>query len=404
MKKAFALVLAFASAASAFNQTRLIEKTKSRMKIYLLLLIPFFQTNILFAQSRFAILGKTNLVKEGNAVIFAHPLLSFNKKDDTVKISNYTFEFNGILKYPEQRRIEILETHSLTEPFFINSGIQKITIDSLIEPHDLTDIGLGITVSGSVTNDEYFNSYLSRFKQVNKMRELYYSYLHQCDSITDIENQKTCFVEANSMKVKLKLMRDSVLFNYTLQSPDSKILPWVINDAIYYYGYSNLYQQAFENIKNNIPVKIKLHLDSSLKKSKLTAVGSLFPLNEFINTHLSRNFLQNNKFTLIDFWFSKCRPCIAQFKLLKDVYEKNNEKGFGMVAISIDREIDIPSYEKILSQNNYPWKQILDTGGVKANEINIKKYPSNFLIDNTGKIIAVDIGPFVLEDFLERNL
>lgn len=404
MKQLFILIVACISATTNFTQTRLNEEIKYRVNFCIILIIYLFQTNISFAQSHFFIIGKTNLTKEGTAVLYAQPALSFTAKNDTAQISNYSFTFKGVMKYPEQRRIEILDSHSLTEPFFISFGTQKITIDSLTDSHDVLDFGLGIIMDGSAINDEYFNSYLSRFNNLNKIRESYYTYLNQCYSIVDIKNHKACIVFADSMRSKLKLMRDSILFNYSLQWPDSKLLPWLINDAIYYNEFSELYQESYEQIKNKIPIKMKLSLDSFLTKSKLTAVGSSFPLNEYIGSHLTQNFIQKNKYTLVDFWFSKCRPCIAQFNLLKDVYKKNKEKGFDMVAISIDKQSDIPAYEKILSQNNYPWKQILDTGGVKTNEINIKKYPSNFLLDNFGKIIAVDISPFILENFLENNL
>jgi len=107
---------------------------------------------------------------------------------------------------------------------------------------------------------------------------------------------------------------------------------------------------------------------------------------------------------LVEFWFSGCSPCIAQFELLKSIYMKYKGKKFAIVAISTDGKEKISEYKKIVKSNNYSWKQILDTGGVRAASINIQKYPTSFLLDENGKIINIDITPDVLDRFLKQNL
>ena len=377
------------------------------MKGYLFLFITFFQIGRSYSQSHFIISGKTNILKDGRVVLLgnvSNSLYSLRVQADTVKISNYTFQFEGVIKYPEQHRIVILNTSYISEPFFVDEGFQEIRIDSANRPHDLLDFGFGVIVNGSKTNDEYFNKYLPRFSDVYKMFNLYFSEMNYCDTITDLETKKLCIVNSDSVRVKLKLIRDSLLLNYALLAPKSKIIPWLIRDALSYYGYNNLYQKAFEQVESYMPNKMKIYLDSVLTKEKSIAIGSPFPLVDFISSHFSEKYLQENKYTLVDFWFAKCRPCIGQFKLLKDVYQKHNKNGFDIVAISIDKQSDIQEYEKIVKQNEYKWNQILDTSGVQAEFIGVSKYPTNFLLDKSGNIIAIDIKPFVLEIFLEKNL
>lgn len=372
------------------------------MKAYFLILISFFHPNISFSQSQFhfSILGENNILKEGKAVLMK------NDVPDTVNVTNHKFKFEGFLKDPEPCRIFLIsnDRNDITEKFFIDTGFQQIIIDSSIQVHDFLDIGVGVTLKGSRTNDEYINNYLPLFDNIYKTMDKYYSDRSACNSIKNEEKKKACTITSEIEKYKLRKSRDSVLLNYATLHSQSRLIPWLIKDAVFYYGYNNFYEQAFDKVKNYIPENMKEYLDSILTESKLKAVGSVFPFVDYINSYFSKNYLKGNKYTLVDFWFAACRPCLLQFNLLKDVYEKNKGKSFDIVAISIDKESNIQDYEKVLKERNYLWKQILDTAGVKTKFLNISKYPSNFLLDNADKIIAVDINPFVLDDFLEKNL
>jgi thiol-disulfide isomerase/thioredoxin len=372
------------------------------MRAYFWIIISFFHSNISFSQSQshFSILGETNILKDGKAVLMK------NDVNDTVNFTDYKFKFRGLLKDAEPCRIALIsnESNNITEQFFIDTGFQRIIIDSSIQIHNFLDIGIGVTLKGSKTNDEYFDNYLSLFANIYKAMDKYYNERSGCNSIKNEEKKKACIINSELEKNNFRKSRDSILLNYAILHSQSKIIPWLIKDAVFYYGYTNFYKQAFDRVENYIPENMKQYLDSVLTENKLKTVGSVFPLVDYINSHFSKSYLNGNKYTLIDFWFAACRPCIGQFDLLKDVYEKNKGKGFDIVAISIDKESNIQAYEKVLKERNYLWKQILDTGGVKTKLLSISKYPSNFLLDNAGKIIAVDINPFVLDDFLKKNL
>jgi len=170
------------------------------------------------------------------------------------------------------------------------------------------------------------------------------------------------------------------------------------------YGYKECYQKTFEEIALKCPVNISKSLKEVLKLQKSVTVGNIFPLIDFINTNLKTNYIQVNKYTLVEFWFSGCGPCIGQFDSLIKVYDKYKNKKFEILAISIDGQESIPQYNKILDLKKYPWKQLLDSGGKNANTIEIHKFPTSFLLDRNGKILEIDIKPASLEIFLNKNL
>jgi peroxiredoxin len=95
---------------------------------------------------------------------------------------------------------------------------------------------------------------------------------------------------------------------------------------------------------------------------------------------------------LVEFWFSNCAPCIAQFDELKSHYQDLRKKGLEVVAISIDGKDKLAAAQKIIREHQYPWKQIADVGGEQARSINVQSFPSNFLLDKQGKILQTNIG------------
>ncbi len=359
-----------------------------------------------FSQNHFILSGKTNFVLNGRAILEQYVSPEFYSiKSDTVKIYNQCFVFKGTINYPQQFWLKLVDSNEyITEPFFIDTGLQKILIDSGSLINKYQDVGYGISMEGSVTNDEYMKKYLPLFDSINKKTDNYLLEIERCDTISNEEIKKTCVKKSQLERFNLRESRHNILLNYATQYPKSQIIPWLLNRLIWEYGYNEYFQKTFELIKGYTLKNMNILLKNYLQEQKIKTVGYLFPLNDFIKANSSNKDTQNIKFTLVEFWYSGCGPCIAQFNSLKSVYNKFNKKGFEILAVSIDGKETITKYKKILSLNNYPWQQLLDTGGIKARSINIMKYPSSFLLDDKGKIINIDINPEILDTFLKDNL
>jgi thiol-disulfide isomerase/thioredoxin len=119
------------------------------------------------------------------------------------------------------------------------------------------------------------------------------------------------------------------------------------------------------------------------------------------NSHVIPEINAKTKLTLIDFWFSHCNPCISQFPELEPIFEKYKTIGFNIIGISVDTKDKIGDWNKAIVTNHLPWDQYLDLDGHQAKSLSIFDFPTNYLLDGTGKIVAKNLEPSQLLPYLK---
>ncbi len=96
-----------------------------------------------------------------------------------------------------------------------------------------------------------------------------------------------------------------------------------------------------------------------------------------------------NKLTLIDFWATWCLPCIVQFEGLENIYKLYKEKGFEIVSISLDEELNtVKAFNN--KRHRMPW--LNGFAGEKARYLNqtfgLGAIPRLILVDRNGIVIT----------------
>lgn len=99
------------------------------------------------------------------------------------------------------------------------------------------------------------------------------------------------------------------------------------------------------------------------------------------------------KYVLLDFWATWCGPCIAEMPNLKQTYETYGGEQFEVVALSLDKTIDLPI--KFLEKKPAPYTQLY-LGQWNVDETTARAYgvngiPSIWLIGPDGKVVARDL-------------
>jgi thiol-disulfide isomerase/thioredoxin len=105
--------------------------------------------------------------------------------------------------------------------------------------------------------------------------------------------------------------------------------------------------------------------------------------------HLS-NF--KNKVILLDFWGSWCGPCRANNPNLVKLYNEFKSKGFEIFGVAAD--VDKKAWTEAIKKDGLSWTNVTDLKGWEnkaALIYGINKYPTNYLIDRQGIIVAMDL-------------
>ncbi|MGE5447088.1 MAG: TlpA family protein disulfide reductase, partial [Bacteroidales bacterium] len=200
---------------------------------------------------------------------------------------------------------------------------------------------------------------------------------------------------------------DQLLLAYSEKNPNSEIAFWKL---IKLMGWG--YEPIFDSIYNSFSDKLKNGyagrvLNKKLQEGRVLTIGKQFPLLQCINRNnekFSSDIFTSKKLILVDFWYSRCAPCRAQFGSLKNLYNQFSSKGFEIVGISKDKATDKKIWEETIVNDQLIWQQYWDKDGKDVHKLSITSYPTNFLVDHSGKIIAKNISLGELEQVLSRSL
>lgn len=115
---------------------------------------------------------------------------------------------------------------------------------------------------------------------------------------------------------------------------------------------------------------------------------------------------KNGKVVLVNFWATWCQPCASETPQLNDLHDRYHDKGLEILGVSVDPRRQGESLDsarsavrQFLIDYLVPWTAILNGQGDQdfATQYGVSEIPANFLIDQNGKIVRIDLHGRALE-------
>jgi thiol-disulfide isomerase/thioredoxin len=149
--------------------------------------------------------------------------------------------------------------------------------------------------------------------------------------------------------------------------------------------------------------------DSKKRKEMKATVVAGKQIKPFVARDLNgkefslEKILKKNKYVLVEFWASWCKPCRALIPHLKQTYKQYRKKGFEIVSFSLDKKGNL--WRNASEKEEIPWINTSDLKGMKSPIVKmygVNGIPDSFLVDRDGKIVGSHLKGEKLDKALEE--
>ena len=304
--------------------------------------------------------------------------------DTTSLIVNGIFRFTGFVEAPYGFYLQYFTGAqcTYTSPFFVvEKGYQRVTLD-LSQPNPIV-----YNPTMQALYDSAPFKTLTRIQRDTKWFEYYADSLqtHYKGAIPDslalvIEGIQTNLLERKRVS----------LWSTCSELNSSSYALW----ALYVHSTTHKFMPDYEYIFIGFSPQLRLSkigkaVNDRLNANSPTSVGKSFPTSNYKNlkTNQFEPLQFTSQYTLIDFWFSGCGPCLSRIPELRTIYNRYSGRGFDLVGVATDRTTELPNLERVLKKYRFEWPEYLDENRMIASQIGIFVYPTYLLVDSTGHIV-----------------
>lgn len=130
-----------------------------------------------------------------------------------------------------------------------------------------------------------------------------------------------------------------------------------------------------------------------------------FTGKDFDGNDVDSTLIENSKFTVMNFWFNGCAPCVGEISDLNKLNEKLKEKGGQVIGVNTEaldgNKTTIEEAKKILETKGGKYKNIYFDSSSEAGKyaLTVTGFPTTIVLDPYGKIMGNPIlGPITAND------
>ncbi len=321
-----------------------------------------------------------------------------NVRLDSAMVLKGVFKIKGgAVEYPERVSL-ISQNRRAGLSFYLENSNIEITgnIDSLNNAK----------ITGSKTQDEY-SAYLETLKPLSeKNNAIYEEY-----KVAQAGGDKAKMAEIEKKSEEIYSEQTALTKDYVKSHPASYITPTLLGNLSYELEASDI--ELFINALDTNVAKVPIIKDLKVRVAimKTVAIGQKAPdftLNDVNDKPVALSSkIGKSKLLLVDFWASWCGPCRKENPNVVKVWKEYNKKGFDIFSVSLDREGEKDKWMKAIKDDQLTWTHVSDLkywNCAAAKLYAVNSIPANFLLDETGTIIAKNLREEALNNKVKELL
>jgi len=113
--------------------------------------------------------------------------------------------------------------------------------------------------------------------------------------------------------------------------------------------------------------------------------------------NLDGDYVELNQFlgegpVLLSFWATWCKPCLEELQEYQKIYDEFKDKGFKMLAISVDDVRTLAKVKPYIRSRGYTFPVLLDSNSDVARIYYAQAVPFSVLMDKNGVILYSHLG------------
>jgi|JI6StandDraft_1071083.scaffolds.fasta_scaffold34265_3 thiol-disulfide isomerase/thioredoxin len=215
-------------------------------------------------------------------------------------------------------------------------------------------------------------------------------YYNQTSFLLDNQTYFLNFInyDYDNIDVKKKIVISISTKSKISSSPKDEIVYYKIGDT----ALTDKFRIVFQDYNSN-PLSINIKLIKVDNNSGYEINFKAHDLNfKDIMTNKTFYIQNSNKFILLDFWGTWCKPCLDLLPNLKSIFKRYGGDKFNIYGIAHDDELSI--VKNHLKSKNVVWPNVFDNrnSAELVNLYKVQSFPTFILIDPNGKIIYRGIG------------
>jgi peroxiredoxin len=314
---------------------------------------------------------------------------------DSAVIKNGVFRFTGRITDPVKAQVLINHKGAgLPKPGqkgndVLNLYLEQATITIIAK--DSIERGV---ITGSRVNDENAKYKAFVAKPDLEMAKVNAYYVNADES----RKKDPAFINVLQNRMK-KAMEDKVALSldFVKQNPDSYFsllaLSQIAGSSPDLVMIAPLYNSLSARVKHTAIGQTMGKEFAALDKVAVNKPAPDFTQND-VNDKPVKLSSFRGKYVLLDFWASWCGPCRAENPNVVKAYQKYKNKNFTIVGVSLDKPGKKADWMAAIKQDGLVWTQVSDLkygNNAVAKLYGVLGIPQNFLIDPSGKIIAINL-------------